>query len=41
MTKRFTQFLARCLAALLLLSSCVTPDTTPTDTTANQTSALH
>ena len=39
MTKRFTQFLAMCLAALLLLSSCVTPDTTPTDTTANQTSA--
>ena len=39
MTKRFTQLLAMCLAALLLLSSCVTPDTTPTDTTANQTSA--
>lgn len=39
MTKRFTQFLALCLAALLLLSSCVSPDTTPTDTTASQTSA--
>ena len=37
MTKRITQFLALCLAVLMLLTSCVTPDGGTTDTTASQT----